>query len=118
MDLIDGKYAAPSPAEHDGFEDSRFKQGEEVEVSFRAPNGAGEITRLTGFCIARHTAVDASRDEQEEFEKDLIHLKGLTGPGGTPYVGAASHTDEGEAFFAEEAVRKMDGDPLDDVSFN
>jgi len=118
MDLIDGKYAAPSEAEHDGFEDSRFKQGEEVEVSFRAPNGAGEITRLTGFCIARYTGVDASRTGQEEFEKDLIRLKGLSFSDGTPYVGSASHTDEGEAFFAEEAVRKMDGDPLDDLSFN
>jgi hypothetical protein len=118
MDLIDGKHAAPSPAEHDGFENSRFEQGEEVEVSFRAPNGAGEIARLTGFCVARYTGVDASRDEQDSFNKDLIHLKGLTGPGGTPYEGAASHTGEGEAFFAEEAVRKMGGDPLDDVSFN
>jgi len=118
MDLINGKYTAPSEAEHDGFEDSRFEQGEEVEVSFRAPNGAGEITRLTGFCIARHTGVDASRDEQEEFEKDLIHLKGLSLPDGTPYEGAASHTSEGEAFFAEEAVRKLEGDPLDDLSFN
>lgn len=110
--MINGKYQRPSPTEHDGFDDSRFEQGEEVEVALRHPQHGGEMGRATGTLIMRNTNVDVSRDGQESFHKNLVQLRGLEiNETGEQYK-------NGEAWFAEEALRKKEGDLLDDVSFN
>lgn len=103
---------------YDGFDDSRFERDEEVEVLLRHPRNGGEMARATGRLAARNVDVDVSRDGEEPRYKTLVWVKDMEGyekphpsiPGETKSVD--------EAWFAEEAIRKVGGDILDNVSFN
>lgn len=115
MALIDNKYQKPAPTEHDGFDGSRFDQGEIVEALLRHPRTGGVFGRATGTCIERHVDVDVSRDGEDSRTKTLVLLRGVEG--------YKKRTEDGvkpvdEAWFAEEALRKPERDVLDGVSFN
>lgn len=113
--MLNGQFQTPAPTEHDGFDGSRFDQGEEVEVVLRGWRFGHEYARAQGTTIMRKTGVDVSLEGEETRRKTLIQLKGLEITGGDkegePYK-------DGEAWFAEEAIRKKGGDLLDNVSFN
>lgn len=105
--------------EDDGFEDSRFERGEEVEILIRSRKTGGEVSRATGTLVSRSTQVEVSRDGQGEFHKTLVWIKEIEGYD-KPHPSIPGETKEvEEAWFAEEAIRKKDEeDLLEGVSFN
>lgn len=113
--MLNGQFQKPAPTEHDGFDDSRFDQGEEVEVVLRHRKSGYEYGRAQGTTIMRRTGADVSHEGEETRRKTLIQLKGLVRTQGKK---EGETYKDGEAWFAEEAIRKKDGDLLDDVSFN
>ena len=113
--MLNGQFQTPAPTEHDGFENSRFDQGEEVEVVLRSRKMGYEYGRAQGTTIMRRTGVDVSHEGEETRRKTLVQLKGLVRTQGK---NEGETYKDGEAWFAEEAIRKKDGDLLDSVSFN
>jgi len=100
------------------FEDSRFSHGERVRILLRHPKYGHKMGEAEGTCEAREVDVEFETPDGEMRTKTLVWLKKIDGyekphpdlPGKTEAVN--------EAWFAEDALRKKQGDLLDGVSFN
>lgn len=103
---------------NDGFEDSRFEQGERVRVVLRSRKNGGTVAEAEGRCTARVTGKDVSREGEEPRRKDLVRLEQIDGYR-KPHPSIPGETvEKREAWFAEEALRKQGRDVMDGVSFN
>lgn len=100
------------------FEDSRFDYGERVRILLRHPKLGGVFGEAEGTCAARETDVTFEARDGTERTKTLVWLKDIEGYE-KPHENLPDTKEEvEEAWFAEEALRKQEGDPLDGVSFN
>jgi len=100
------------------FEDSRFDYGERVRILLRHPKMGGVYDEAEGTCAAREENVEFEARDGTERTKTLVWLKHIEGYE-KPHEDLPDTTQEvDEAWFAEEALRKKEGDPLDGVSFN
>jgi len=102
----------------DDFTDSRFSHGERVRVLLRHPTYGHVMATAEGTCAAREKDVEFETPDGSKRTKTLVWLKDMSGYE-KPHPTLPDTTKEvEEAWFAEEALRKMEGDPLDGVSFN
>jgi hypothetical protein len=100
------------------FRDSRFDYGERVRVLLRHPKFGHVMGEAKGTCAGREENVEFETENGEERVKTLVWLKDMEGYE-KPHDNLPGETKEVEdAWFAEEALRKRDGDLLDGVSFN
>jgi hypothetical protein len=100
------------------FRDSRFSLGERVRVLLRHPVYGHVMGEAEGTCAARETDVEFETTSGEKRVKTLVWLKEMSGYE-KPHPNLPNQTKSvDDAWFAEDALRKMDGDPLDGVSFN
>ncbi|HKL88976.1 MAG TPA: hypothetical protein VJ884_08205 [Salinibacter sp.] len=100
------------------FEDSRFDHGERVRILLRHPKLGGVYGEAEGTCAAREQNVEFEARDGTMRTKTLVWLKDIEGYE-KPHEDLPDTTEEvEEAWFAEEALRKKEGDPLDGVSFN
>lgn len=100
------------------FENSRFSHGERVRVLLRHPVYGHVMGEAKGTCAAREKDVEFETKSGEERVKTLVWLKDMSGYE-KPHPNLPDKTEEvQEAWFAEDALRKQEGDPLDGVSFN
>lgn len=71
-----------------------------------------------GTCAGREKEVEFETPEGETRTKTLVWLKDMSGYK-KPHPNLPDKMKEvDDAWFAEEALRKMESDPLDGVSFN
>jgi hypothetical protein len=102
----------------DDFEDSRFDYGERVRVLLRHPVYGHTMGEAEGTCAGREKDATFETPDGEERTKTLVWLKDMDGYE-KPHPNLPDATKEvDDAWFAEEALRKKEGDLLDDVSFN
>jgi hypothetical protein len=102
----------------DGFDDSRFSKGERVRVLLRHPTYGHVMGEAEGTCAAREVDVEFETPDGEIRTKTLVWLKDIEGYE-KPHPDLPDKTKAvNEAWFAEEALRKKEGDLLDNVSFN
>lgn len=107
----------PTYSEED-FTDSRFDYGERVRILLRHPKLGGVYDEAEGTCVAREENVEFEARDGTMRTKTLVWLKDIEGYE-KPHEDLPDKTEEvDEAWFAEEALRKKEGDPLDGVSFN
>lgn len=107
----------PTYSEAD-FEDSRFDYGERVRILLRHPKLGGVYGEAEGTCAAREEDIEFEAKDGTMRTKTLVWLKDIEGYE-KPHEDLPDTTQEvEEAWFAEEALRKKEGDPLDGVSFN
>ncbi len=107
----------PTYSEAD-FEDSRFDYGERVRILLRHPKLGGVYGEAEGTCTAREENVEFEAKDGTMRTKTLVWLKDIEGYE-KPHEDLPDTTQEvDEAWFAEDALRKKEGDPLDGVSFN
>ena len=100
------------------FKDSRFDYGERVRVLLRHPKFGHVMGEAEGTCAGREEDVEFETEGGEERVKTLVWLKDMEGYE-KPHDNLPGETKEvDDAWFAEEALRKKDGDLLDGVSFN
>jgi hypothetical protein len=100
------------------FADSRFSHGERVRVLLRHPTYGHVMGEAEGTCAAREKDVEFETPDGQMRTKTLVWLKDMSGYK-KPHPNLPDQTKEvEEAWFAEEALRKMEADPLDGVSFN
>lgn len=100
------------------FQDSRFDYGERVRILLRHPKLGGVYGEAEGTCAAREENVEFEARDGTMRTKTLVWLKEIDGYE-KPHENLPDTTKEvEEAWFAEEALRKKEGDPLDGVSFN
>ena len=100
------------------FTDSRFDYGERVRILLRHPKLGGVYDEAEGTCAAQEENVEFEARDGTERTKTLVWLKDIEGYE-KPHEDLSDTTQEvDEAWFAEEALRKKEGDPLDGVSFN
>ena len=100
------------------FDDSRFDYGERVRILLRHPKLGGVYGEAEGTCAAREENVDFEARDGTERTKTLVWLKDIEDYE-KPHEDLPDTAQEvDEAWFAEEALRKKEGDPLDGVSFN
>lgn len=100
------------------FKDSRFAFGERVRILLRHPKLGGVFGEAEGTCAAREENVEFEARDGTMRTKTLVWLKEIEGYE-KPHEDLPDTTTEvEEAWFAEEALRKKEGDPLDGVSFN
>ena len=100
------------------FTDSRFDYGERVRILLRHPKFGGVYDEAEGTCAAQEENVEFEARDGTERTKTLVWLKDIEGYE-KPHEDLSDTTQEvDEAWFAEEALRKKEGDPLDGVSFN
>jgi hypothetical protein len=100
------------------FRDSRFEFGERVRVLLRHPKHGGVYGEAEGTCAAREANVEFETPDGEMRTKTLVWLKDMEGYE-KPHPNLPDQTKEVEdAWFAEGALRKKEGDLLDGVSFN
>lgn len=99
------------------FEDSRFDYGERVRVQLRHPRGfvMGEVQ---GTCAGREKDRSFETPEGKTITKTLVWVKELEGYE-KPHPNLPDTTQKvEEAWFAEEDLRKLQGDILDGLSTN
>ena len=109
--------AMPTYSDAD-FDDSRFEYGERVRILLRHPKLGGVYGEAEGTCAAREQNVEFEARDGTMRTKTLVWLKEIEGYE-KPHEDLPDTTTEvDEAWFAEEALRKKEGDPLDGVSFN
>lgn len=102
----------------DDFTGSRFSQGERVRVLLRHPVYGHVMGEAEGTCAAREENVEFETPDGETRVKTLVWLKDMSGYE-KPHPDLPDTTKEvDEAWFAEDALRKKDGDLLDGVGFN
>lgn len=107
----------PTYTEKD-FENSRFNYGERVRILLRHPTHGGVYGVAEGTCVAREENVEFEAKDGTMRTKTLVWLKDIEGYR-KPHEDLPDTTqDVNEAWFAEEALRKKEGDLLDGVSFN
>ncbi|WP_228702760.1 hypothetical protein [Salisaeta longa] len=100
------------------FKDSRFSHGERVRILLRHPKHGGVFGEAEGTCAARETNVAFEAKDGTKRTKTLVWLKDIEGYE-KPHPNLPDKTQAvDEAWFAEEALRKKEGDLLDGVSFN
>lgn len=100
------------------FETSRFDHGERVRILLRHPKHGGVFGVAEGTCAAREVDVEFEAPDGTMRRKTLVWLKDIEGYE-KPHDNIPDETKEvEEAWFAEEALRKLEGDVLDGVSFN
>jgi hypothetical protein len=100
------------------FETSRFDYGERVRILLRHPKHGGVFGVAEGTCEAREVDVEFEAPDGTMRRKTLVWLKDIEGYE-KPHDNIPDETKEvKEAWFAEEALRKLEGDMLDGVSFN
>jgi hypothetical protein len=100
------------------FEGSRFEHGERVRVVLRHPTYGFVMGEAEGTCAAREENVEFEARDGTMRTKTLVWLKDMEGYE-RPHEDLPDTTEEvDEAWFAEGALRKKEGDPLDDISFN
>ena len=100
------------------FEDSRFDYGERVRILLRHPKLGGVYDEAECTCAAREENVEFEAKDGTLRTKTLVWLKDIDGYE-KPHEDLPDTTTEvEEAWFAEEALRKKEGDLLDGVSFN
>mgnify|MGYP006274664849 FL=1 len=100
------------------FEGSRFSYGERVRVLLRHPTYGHVMGEAEGTCAAREVDVEFETPDGKTRTKTLVWLKDMEGYE-KPHPNVPDQTKSvEEAWFAEEALRKKEGDLLDNVSFN
>jgi len=100
------------------FDDSRFDLGERVRILLRHPKHGGVFGEATGRLAAREEDVTFEAKDGTERTKTLVWLKDIEGYQ-KPHPNIPGQTKKvRDAWFSEDAIRKMDGDLLDNVSFN
>lgn len=107
----------PTYSESD-FEDSRFEYGERVRILLRHPKLGGVYGEAEGTCAAREENVEFEARDGSMRTKTLVWLKKIEGYEKSHEDLPGKKKEVDEAWFAEEALRKKEGDPLDGVSFN
>lgn len=101
------------------FEDSRFTCGERVRVLLRSPKDGGVRAEATGVCKAREKNVDVSKDGETPRHRTLVWVKDIEGYTVPSEVPGAPPVARTEAWFDENALRKLDQpDLLDGVQWN
>lgn len=117
-DTIDPGLNDPGNDGYDGFEGSRFSKGERVRVLLRHPTYGHVMGEAEGTCAAREVDVEFETPDGETRTKTLVWLKDMEGYE-KPHPDVPDTTKPvDDAWFAEEALRKKEGDLLDNVSFN
>ena len=107
----------PTYSEAD-FENSRFDYGERVRILLRHPKLGGTFGEAEGTCAAREENVEFEARDGTMRTKTLVWLKDIEGYE-KPHEDLPGKKEQvDEAWFAEEALRKKEGDLLDGVSFN
>lgn len=107
----------PTYSETD-FENSRFDYGERVRILLRHPQHGGVFGVAEGTCAAREQDVEFEAKDGTMRTKTLVWLKDIEGYE-KPHEDLPDKMQPvEEAWFAEEALRKKEGDLLDGVSFN
>lgn len=107
----------PTYSEAD-FEDSRFEHGERVRILLRHPKHGGVYGTAEGTCAAREENVEFEARDGTMRTKTLVWLKDIDGYQRSHDDLPGTMEDVEEAWFAEDALRKKEGDLLDGVSFN
>jgi hypothetical protein len=103
---------------NEDFADSRFDYGERVRVVLRHPKFGHVYGHAEGTCAGREKDASFETPDGEERTKTLVWLKDMEGYE-KPHPNLPDTTkDVDDAWFAEEALRKLDADPLDGVSVN
>ena len=100
------------------FETSRFDYGERVRILLRHPQHGGVFGEAMGTCAAREENVEFEAKDGSMRTKTLVWLKDIDGYQKPHDDLPDKMKDVKEAWFAEDALRKRQGDLLDGVSFN
>lgn len=107
----------PTYSEAD-FKNSRFDHGERVRILLRNPRHGAVYGEAKGTCVAREENVEFEARDGTMRTKTLVWLKDIEGYKKPHEDLPGKFKEVEEAWFAEEALRKIGGDPLDGVSFN
>jgi len=100
------------------FTGSRFSHGERVRILLRHPTYGHTMGTAEGTCAAREQNVEFETPDGETRTKTLVWLQDISGYKKPHPTLPDTMKEVEDAWFSEDALRKLEDDPLDGISFN